>query len=381
MIALLMMLCSGCAGKEESAFSGMADKKGGTIRIGYFGPLSGRTEKAGRAALNGAKLAAEEVNQEGGINGSAVEIVAYDDMSNTSEAVKAAKALVEEDHVNAIYGSLHSGNMKAAGAYINEQKVLCVSGATSTSWPADDWEWLFRCTANERVSVEKLAEYAASLGLVRIATLTSHDNYGSNAAEELEKVSKRFGLEITEETTMENGDRNFSEQFEKIKKANPDAVFLWCVGDDLESVTRQMRQYGIVCPILGCEGYSLPELANVGNNGLNGVIFAAQFVVYDNPADAQENNMKEFLQKYIQTYGEAPKSDNAFRAYDGVKLIIEAMKKSGCTEGEGLRRAFREIDGYVGLAGIFSYKKMDHGEGIRSVRLFEIQNGTYREVW
>ena len=351
-----------------------------TIRIGYFGPLTGRTASAGKASLNGALLAAEEANAKGGVLGHPVEIIAYDDCSVTAEAVKAVKALIEDDKVNAIYGSLHSASMNATGAYIDEHEVLCVSGATSTSYLRPNMRWLFRCTVNDKVSVEKLAEYAEQKEYHRIAAFASDDIYGVSAVNELKDAAPRHGLTVVTDVSIKNGDRVFSTQLAKILAAKPDAVFVWCLGDDLGVVTRQMRNAGIDCPILGCEEYSMPSLMERKGALLNDVVFAAPYLVYDDPEDAKDDNMKDFLSKYITAFGEAPKSGEAFRAYDGVSMILLAMGESGAFYGETLRDAFCRIDGYVGLGGTFSYKEGEQGEGVSTVHLYEISYGSYHEV-
>ena len=55
--------------------------------------------------------------------------------------------------------------------------------------------------------------------------------------------------------------------------------------------------------------------------------------------------MKQFLEAYIAKYGETPASDNAFRAYDGVKMIAFAMETAGTTDGPAVRDAYNSIDG------------------------------------
>lgn len=89
--------------------------------------------------------------------------------------------------------------------------------------------------------------------------------------------------------------------------------------------------------------------------------------------------MKEFLERYIEEFGEPPASDNAFRAYDGVMMIAEAMEAAQADSGEALRDAYNNIDGHVGLAGTFSYVGKN-GEGIDSMRIFQIQDGKYVEA-
>ena len=376
MLACVLLLTSlvGCGSKEESSGDDT-----GTIKIGYFGPLTGGTAQAGQAALNGAQIAVNELNEAGGVLGRQVEIISYDDKSSPEEAVKSATKLVQVDKVNAIFGSLHSANVQAAGPVIEESKTLCVAGGTSPTWLEQGYTYLFRSISNSTVSAKQLAKYADSQGLRKIALFTSNDEYGTSGSDAFVAACEEYDIEFVASETMTNGDRDFTGQFAKINAAAPDAVFVWCLGDDLGAVTKQLRQSGFSGPILGSESYTLPEILENAGDATNGVSFASQYIVYSNPDDAEDELMKNFLKQYIEEFGESPASDNAFRAYDGVMMIAEAMEAAQADSGEALRDAYNNIDGHVGLAGTFSYVGKN-GEGIESMRIFQIQDGKYVEA-
>lgn len=372
---LMLTALAGCGSQGSSS----EDSASSTIKIGYFGPLTGGTAQAGQAALNGVQIAVNELNEAGGVLGKQLEIVSYDDKSSPEEAVKAATKLVQVDKVNAIFGSLHSANVQAAAPVIEEAKTICVSGGTFPTWLEQGYTYLFRSISNSSVSAKQLAKYADSQNLRRIALFTSNSEYGTSGAEEFQEACKDYDIEFVASETMTDGDRDFTGQFAKINASEPDAVFVWCLGDDLGAVTKQLRQSGFDGPILGSESYTLPEILENAGDAANGVAFASQYIVYSDPNDAEDELMKEFLERYIEEFGEPPASDNAFRAYDGVMMIAEAMEAAQADSGEALRDAYNNIDGHVGLAGTFSYVGKN-GEGIDSMRIFQIQDGKYVEA-
>ena len=353
--------------------------EGDPIRIGYFGPLTGGTAQAGQAALNGCQIAVDELNANGGVLGRQVEIVAYDDKSSPEEALKSATKLVQVDKVDAIFGSLHSGNVLAAGSVIEDSQTVCVAGGTSPTWLEQGYTYLFRSISNSTVSAKQLAKYASDQGYAKIALFSSNSEYGASGIDGFKAACEEYDIEFVANETMTDGDRDFTGQFAKINAAEPDAVFIWCLGDDLGAVTKQLRQSGFDGPILGSESYTLPEILEIAGDTANGVAFAAQYIVYADPADAEDELMKQFLEAYSAKYGETPASDNAFRAYDGVKMIAFAMETAGTTDGPAVRDAYNSIDGYVGLAGTFSYAGKN-GEGIESMRIFLIDDGKYVEA-
>lgn len=362
-LACVLMLTSlaGCGGQKEANTNGTSSSE--TIKIGYFGPLTGGTAQAGQAALNGVQIAVNELNESGGVLGKQLEVVSYDDKSSPEEAVKAATKLVQVDKVNAIFGSLHSGNVQAAAPVIEESKTICVAGGTSPAWLEQGYTYLFRSISNSSVSAKQLAKYADSQNLRRIALFTSNSEYGTSGADAFQAACSDYDIEFVANETMTDGDRDFTGQFAKINAATPDAVFVWCLGDDLGAVTKQLRQSGFDGPILGSESYTLPEILENAGDAANGVAFAAQYIVYSDPNDAEDELMKNFLERYIDEFGSSPASDNAFRAYDGVMMIAEAMEAAQADSGEALRDAYNNIDGHVGLAGTFSYVGKQ-GEGI-----------------
>ena len=88
------------------------------ISIGFFGPLTGNTATAGQALRNGALIATQEINSEGGLLDRPIRLIEYDDRSSPEQAARVATKLVLEDEVTAIVGSLHSGNILAAAPVI-----------------------------------------------------------------------------------------------------------------------------------------------------------------------------------------------------------------------------------------------------------------------
>ena len=95
---LMLTALAGCGSQGSSS----EDSASSTIKIGYFGPLTGGTAQAGQAALNGVQIAVNELNEAGGVLGKQLEIVSYDDKSLPEEAVKAATKLVQVDRKSVV---------------------------------------------------------------------------------------------------------------------------------------------------------------------------------------------------------------------------------------------------------------------------------------
>lgn len=378
-ILALSIALSGCGAQPQStSASGSGQENTSskeTVKLGFIGPLTGGTAQSGQAALNGATIAVEEINAAGGVlDGRMLELVPYDDKSSPEQAVTSTTKLIEVDHVAAIMGSLHSGNVLAAAPVAEEYKIPVVSGGTSPTWLEQGYEFHFRALGNSRLAMQQLTKHAVEQKWSKIAMIHSNDEYGNNGAKEFLDNASAKGLEIVADESFTHGDRDFTGQFAKIFKAEPDVVMTWAVGDDLGAVLKQIRQSGWTGPVIGPEGYTMPELVDIVGDAFYDVFFAAPYLVYDNPEDAPDAKLAEFLTAYKTKYKEKPSSDNAYRNYDAVHIIANAINTCGATDGQAIRDAIENTENLIGLAGTFNYKG-NKGEGIDSVRLYKIEAG------
>jgi branched-chain amino acid transport system substrate-binding protein len=349
------------------------------IKIGFFGPLTGPTAQSGQALRNGVAIALSQINEKGGVLGRQLTLVEYDDRSSPEQAVRSATKLVQIDHVAAIIGSLHSGNILAAGPVVENAKIPLVGAGTSPTWLQKGYTYFFRSLGNSELSIRQLVKYATDQKFTKAAIIHSNDEYGNAGAADFSKVGKTAGLKITTNEAFTHGDRDFTGQIASIVSTAPDAVLVWALGDDLGPLTKQLRQLGYDGPILGAEGYTSPEALSIAGAADDGVIFASQYLVPKTLAGATDPVMRDFLEIYLKKYGSMPASDNAYRGYDAAQVIIRGIEQANSIEGPAVRDAIGSIAGMKGLAGTFDFVG-NHGEGIHSVRLYMIKDGSYTEV-
>ena len=113
--------CSGGAGQAQAP-------AGDTIKIGVNFELSGDVATYGEANVQGIEMAAEEINQAGGIDGKQIELVKYDTKSDAAEATTLATKLMTQDKVITVIGPATSGGMKATIPVAEQNKTPVVSG-------------------------------------------------------------------------------------------------------------------------------------------------------------------------------------------------------------------------------------------------------------
>ena len=101
------------------------------IKIGWLGPLSGDASSLGQDALTAAKLAAEEVNANGGINGQPLELVVEDGKCQSKDAVSGMNKLLTNSDMTVIIGGLCSGETSAVAPIAEQNKKILFSGCSS----------------------------------------------------------------------------------------------------------------------------------------------------------------------------------------------------------------------------------------------------------
>ncbi|PYS67327.1 MAG: hypothetical protein DMF69_23345, partial [Acidobacteria bacterium] len=115
-----------------------------TIKIGYFGDLSGPTFNFGQSAINGVLMAVDEINQGGGIDGRRIDVVIEDDGGSPERAAALAGKLIDEDKVVAIVAGGTSGNSRAAAPKAQSAKLPLISSSATDPAVTQVGDYIFR---------------------------------------------------------------------------------------------------------------------------------------------------------------------------------------------------------------------------------------------
>lgn len=338
---------------------------GETIPIGFIGPLTGPTASAGEALLHGAQQRVDEINEAGGLLGQQVELVSCDDNSEQEQGVRCATRLIEQDGVFAIVGTLHSPILAAMGPITDENQVPLTGSGTGPFVCEEGFEYLWRSTPNSNQEAEALSTAMEALEVNDVALLYQDDDFGASGAESVRALG---GFEVVADETYTPGDRDFSGQIINIQSANPDAVVVWGLGQDLGFVVNQLRLQGWTGPIMGTAGFAFPEVAEVAGDNVDGVTFGWPYYVPESIDQYEEGPVRDFLETYLDTHGTMPASDNAYRSYDGMLVIEAGITQAGELDPAAVKGAIDGITDLEGLAGTYDFS--GGCEGIDSVPLW-----------
>ena len=137
--AALALNLAACGNNEQASNDGQQDSGAETIKIGWYGPLSGSAASVGTTGNMATKLAIKQINENGGILGKQIELMEYDDQGNTETSVKNVTRLIEQDQVVGIIGSHLSAAVLATSDVSEEAKVVQFLSLIHiwTAWPRD----------------------------------------------------------------------------------------------------------------------------------------------------------------------------------------------------------------------------------------------------
>lgn len=348
---------------------------GDTYIIGCPQPLTGTNAQPGECALNAAKLAAKQINENGGINGKKVEVLSYDDQGLPEEAVKLATRMVQADGVQAVIGSCISSCVLSSGKIYNDAKIPTFGTGTSPTWMAEGWEYVFRACQNNDFALPLVVNKLKELGVTKTAIFAGQDDAAVAGANTFTDLCKEAGIEITTSESYAEGNTDFSGQVAKIINSNPQVVFISTFGPTQPLIAKQLRQFGYNGLCFTKDLYQVDAL-NVAGAASNGIAFAYPYLTYSSADECDDPFIKDFLTAYEAEYGTVPVSDCAYRAYDSMLVLKAACEAAGSTDGEAVAKAVADLSGVQTLAGQQDFTKGD-GEGLHEFNIFVIDNEKY----
>lgn len=346
--------------------SAMAGDIASPLKIGVSGPFTGGSSPMGESMRNGIRLAAEEINAIGGINGRKIELIERDDQANNAIGAKIAQEFTQQKVVAAV-GIVNTGvGLVSIDAYQKAKIPLLVAVSTGTALtkryapPAASENYIFRIAPTLDLEAKALIVDLKHKGLTRVAVLADSTAYGDAGMEAFELYCKRSGLAITAKERFKIGDRNMSEQVQRAKASNAQALVAWGIGPELAVIARNRETLGWKVPMLGSWTLSMRNFIDASGTAGEGVLMPQTFI-----QDAGSIGRNGFLLAYKRAFktDEIPSPMSAAQGYDGMHLLFLAIHQANSTDGTRIKEAFEHLRGhYQGAITSYSapFSRDDH---------------------
>jgi branched-chain amino acid transport system substrate-binding protein len=369
----LLLVPLGWLGCKDSGGTAGGGASGNEIVIGHYAAMSGAQATFGQSTDNGIRLAIEEINAAGGVNGKQLRLITYDDKGDTKEAGAAVTRLITRDKVVAVLGQVASSLSLAGAPVCQEHGVPMITPSSTNPQVTQVGDKIFRVCFIDPFQGYVTAKYIRELPtpVSRVAILHDQANaYSVGLAQEFEKAFTRLGGTITTRQTYSEGDQDFSAQLTAIRGSNPEMVFIPGYYSDVGNIALQARKLGVTVPLFGGDGWTSPRLTEIAGSALEGCFFSEHYSQEDpNP------KIQNFVQKYAAKYGSKPDGLAAL-GYDAARLLADAMTRARSLSGDDLAAAIAATRDFDGVTGTFSIDA--DRNAVKPAVILKIVNGQVR---
>ena len=342
---------------------------GDKVRIGVFMSLTGDTANFGISSVNGIKMAAEEVNAAGGINGKQIELLIQDDRSDASEAATIVTKFVTQDQVHAILGEVASSRSIAAAPIAQNAKIPMLTPSSTNPEVTRKGNYIFRSCFIDPVQGAAIAQFAAkTLGAKRGALMVDRkQDYSTGLEKVINEVFAKLGGQIVVTQSYASGDQDFNAQITDIKGANPDVIFVPGYYGDVGLFAKQARDKGVTVPLVGGDGWDSPSLYQIGGAALHGSYFSNHY-----SPDDTDPIVQKFVSDYKTKYGSVPDA-LAATAYDAARIMFDAIKRANSLDGAAIRDALAATKDFPGVTGKVTFN--ENRDAVKPIVMVKIENG------
>jgi branched-chain amino acid transport system substrate-binding protein len=330
----------------------------GGIPLGLVASENGELKPWGEDSVKGARLAVQEVNAAGGINGKMVSLYIEDSASKPEQGKSAAEKLTSDDKVICLIGEVASGITAQMGAVADEKNVpLIAVGATRTDLTKDKPN-IFRVCYTDALQGPVMAKFAYDqLKLRNVALMTDQKQpYSTGLSDSFRAYFVKLGGKIVDEQFYESGQTQFVGQLTNLKAKNPDGLFMSGYFNETGPIARQAVEQGLKVKMMGGDGWDSTEILKSGGDAILGSYFCNH---YNNKEDRPE--VKSFLEKWGARYDcNYPGTTMGALAYDATMLACDALKRAKTQDAAGLKAAIADTVDFKGVSGSITLKGM-HG--------------------
>jgi len=304
--------------------------------IGVAAPMTGNLAQIGKQFAEGAQLAADEVNQKGGIKGKKVVIRVEDDKGDPKDAATVAQKFASDDRVLAVLGHYSSSACFAAIPIYSKAHLATITpSASHTDLTKQGGKYMFRMWSPISVYVPDLAQYTVKkLGKKNVAVVYAQNDWGIQTKDYFLKELEKLGAKVAATEVVNDKDTDFKAQLTKIKATNPDALAILTYYTTGALLVLQARNLGITAPLVGTGTlYEDKFLEIAGAKNAEGLAVNTEF-----NADDPEPVVTTFVAAYQKLHpGEKPEPYHA-TTYDAARILISAFEKAG-TDRDAIRDA------------------------------------------
>ena len=369
-ILLITALLAGCG--SPAASNGSAGGDAETYKFAVLAPITGNYAEYGKGFEVATQMAADEINEAGGINGVMIELQVFDSQGEPTESADISRRVVEDDDILAVIGDFSSSNAMANAPILGDGGLVQLSPTASHPDYAGMNEYMFSIMGRQDgeapfFSTHLLQRFkqAEAVGVIYI-----NNDWGESAHANLVSQAAIDGLNIVAEENYVEGERDFNSLLTKVRSTNPDTLALIMHANDVALIANQIAQmdWDVEITALG-PGTSMQIIELAGDN-VEGLLLSTPFHITEENEEAWA-----WAEEFRSRAGFEPTVHPAV-AFDTVYLLKAAIENiDGEVTRDAIRQQLQDLDGFVGLTGPIQFN--ESGDITRLYLIMRIEDGRF----
>jgi ABC-type branched-subunit amino acid transport system substrate-binding protein len=349
------------------------------IKVGSTGPLSGSLSLLGQGVRDGLEVYFSYINEQGGVNGRKIELIAEDDGYDPMRSVAAAKKLSEQDKVVALISPNGTPGVAAIVPYAGERKMPVIAPyAFSHTLTTPTKKYVFTTLPEVRVQASLLGEYLVNqLKHRKIAAIYQNDDFGQDAVAGLEERMKTYSVPLTK-LPFDRGSTNFSGVVAQARQSGAEDVVFLGIPRDGALIMKEANKMGWKPQFSGHNALGDPQTFQLAGTAL---VEGAIAVAVMEPLDSTKPQVLEFIARQKKYLPKTTPTTYSMHGYNAAYLLVEVLKRiQGEPTGEKIAAEMERIKGLdTGLMSPLTFTAEQHA-GSQSAAFMRAKDGKWSIV-
>ena len=364
-----------------AAFFTVASAAHADVKIGAILSVTGPASFLGDPEKKTLEMYVADINAKGGINGQQIKLFVYDDGGDPNQARTFGTRALEQDGVDALLAGSTTATTMALIPLAEDAGVPFINFAGAVQAVSPVKKWIFKTPHTDLMACEKIFEDLKKHNLTKIGMISGKDAFGASMRQQCETVTKKYGIEVLADESYGPADNDMTPPLTKIKNtAGIQAVVNPGFGQGPAIVTRNYRQLDIKVPLYESHGVGSKQYISLAGPAADGVrLPAAALLVAEKlpDSDPQKKVVVDYKKTYEAKTGQ-PVSTFGGHSYDGLMLLVDAMKRAKSADKAKVRDALEQTKNFMGTGGVVNMSATDHlGLDLTAFRMLEIKNGDW----
>ena len=297
------------------------------LSVAFVGPITGQVAAVGEQGTRGAKLAVDNINAAGGINGEQVRLQIGDDACDPKQAVNVANQIASDD-VAFVAGHMCSGASIPASKVYEDEGILMISPASTSPRLTDEGGWnVARVCGRDDAQGKVAGGYLARAYAGRkVAIIDDKTAYGKGLADEARKAMNAGGLTEVLNESINAGEKDFSALVSKLKDAGVEAIYFGGYHPEAGLILKQISEQGLDATVYSADGMNTAELWAIAGPAATNLFFTFA-------SDPRKNPAANAIVKEFEKAGYDPEGFTLY-TYATFQLYKAAADATRSTDGE-----------------------------------------------